>query len=315
MQAEARIFINGKDYGTISADRAADRFREIPDSHAEFSCPRCSMPYVAVAIYPRKTPYQVSPHFRLRDGDTHKAFCPNRALNQNAKEIHVATGRRVDLEILSKVPQILDLPDLLDVRNSDGAPLSLTTSAVTPKTSASAGQSPRQGRVRSNSVKGIVQFRNATLRQIGEYKKAAEILREIPLQLPGPPPYWLDYERAFRRLTQPCAHYRIVYGNVLVQSIDTHVRLVSQEVVADANHPYPGAVGKPALIELPPIDRCGNSDDIAFLARHKNHGKPFKIYCYSIPALICGSLVYHSPHWQVVDFRSLYNFKQKPEAK
>jgi hypothetical protein len=28
MQAEARLYLNGKDYGVISADRAADRLRE-----------------------------------------------------------------------------------------------------------------------------------------------------------------------------------------------------------------------------------------------------------------------------------------------
>jgi hypothetical protein len=53
MQAEARLYIKGKDCGVISADRAADRLREIPVLPANFACPRCSSPYAAVAIHPR----------------------------------------------------------------------------------------------------------------------------------------------------------------------------------------------------------------------------------------------------------------------
>lgn len=92
MQAEARLYINDKDYGVISADRAADRLRETPDLPAEFCCSRCSSPYVAVAIQPRTQPYQVSPYFRLRDGETHREFCPNNAVNRNAKALDTLTA-------------------------------------------------------------------------------------------------------------------------------------------------------------------------------------------------------------------------------
>ena len=38
MQAEARLYVKGKDCGVISADRAADRLRETLGLQADFVC-------------------------------------------------------------------------------------------------------------------------------------------------------------------------------------------------------------------------------------------------------------------------------------
>ena len=238
MQAEARLYVNGKDRGVISADRAAERLRETPELQAEFYCPRCSKPYVAVAIYPRKEPFQVSPHFRLRDGETHKDFCPNGAVNQNAKVIHTLTQNGVNIEILGILPQVLELP----VPFEDQRPVpDFFSFASAAAQSLHNGDSPatRPGKVKTNSIKGIVQFRNDRMREIGDYKRATEILNQIPLQLPGPPPYRLTYERAFRKLIYPTPYHRIVYGTVFVESLQGSVRLSSQGVVAPTRHPLP----------------------------------------------------------------------------
>ncbi|MBV8226131.1 MAG: hypothetical protein JO232_13185 [Verrucomicrobia bacterium] len=311
MQAEARLYLNGRNAGVISADRAADRMREDPELQAEFCCPRCFRPYVAVAIHPRKEPFQVSPHFRLRDGEAHKDFCPNGALNQNAKSIHALTRGRVSIEILGTIPQVLELPRPLE--DHVPAPSLLSFPSVAPKRPADGATPPaRPGKVKTNSVKGVVQFRNDRLREIGDYKRASEILNQIPLQLPGPPPYRLTYEKAFRKLTYPTPYHRIVYGIVFIESLQGNVRLSSQEVVASTNHPYPSAAGKRALIHLPRIEECASSDDVAFLERHEQLGDAFKIYFYTIPTAIGGSLVYHCQYWQLVEFRPLYSPRGRP---
>jgi hypothetical protein len=311
MQAEARLYVNGKDRGVISADRAAERLRETPELQAEFYCPRCSRPYVAVAIYPRKEPFQVSPHFRLRDGETHKDFCPNRAVNQNAKAIHTLTRNRVSIEILGTLPQVLELPEPFE----DHRPvpdLFSFASAAAQRLNNGDNPATRPGKVKTNSIKGIVQFRNDRMREIGDYKRAAEILNQIPLQLPGPPPYRLTYERAFRKLMYPTPYHRIVYGTVFIESLQGSVRLSSQEVVAPTKHPYPSAAGKRALIHLPALGECASMDDVAFLKRHEQRGDAFKIYFYSVPTLIAGALVYDCQYWPLVEFRPLYGPRGKP---
>jgi hypothetical protein len=239
MQAEARLYLNGKDYGVISADRAADRLRETPTLQTDFFCPRCSSPYVAVAIYRRVQPYQVSPHFRLRDGETHRESCPNVAVNRNAKTLDSLTRKQVGIGILGTVPQVLDLPEPADT--STRAPALFYSPApqldsTAPASEASGGL---HGKLKTNSIKGIVQFRNDRLRETGDYARAAEILKKIPLLLPGPPPYRMSYDKAFNRLIYPVPHYRIVYGTAIVQSLENVVRLTSHELVATTNHPTP----------------------------------------------------------------------------
>jgi hypothetical protein len=305
-QAEARFYIEGKDYGVVSADRAADRLGETPDLQADFVCSRCSRPYVAVAIHPRRQPYQVSPHFRLRDGETHREFCPNNADNRNAKRLDTLTRKQIGIEILGTVPQVLELPERLE--ESTWAP-----DFVHPHSRCAIANEPteestvkRTGTVRTNTVKGIVQFRNDRLREKGDYAQASEILKQIPLLLPGPPPYRLSYDKAFCRLIYPVPHYRIVYGIALVESLKDGVRLISQEVVAATNHPFPSAAGKPALILLPSLEVCTSSDDVRFLRKHQNQRTAFKIYLYSLATLMAGSLVYECQHWPLVEFRPLY---------
>ena len=311
MQAEARLYVNCKDRGVISADRAAERLRETPELQAKFYRPRCSRPYVAVAIHPRREPFQVSPHFRLRDGETHKDFCPNRAVNQNAKAIHTLTQNRVSIEILGTLPQVLELPEPFE----DHSPVpDLLSFASTAAQRLNNGENPatRLGKVKTNSIKGIVQFRNDRMREIGDYKRAAEILKQIPLQLRGPPPYRLTYERAFRKLMYPTPYHRIVYGTVFIESLQGSVRLSSQEVVAPTNHFYPSAAGKRALIDLPALEECASLDDVVFLKRHEQRGDAFKIYFYSVPTLIAGALVYDCRYWPLVEFRPLYGPRGKP---
>jgi hypothetical protein len=311
MQAEARLYVNCKDRGVISADRAAERLRETPELQAKFYRPRCSRPYVAVAIYPRKEPFQVSPHFRLRDGETHKDFCPNRAVNQNAKAIHTLTQNRVSIEILGTLPQVLELPEPFE-DHSPAPDLSSFASAAAQRLNNADNPATRLGKVKINSIKGIVQFRNDRMREIGDYKRAAEILNQIPVQLPGPPPYRLTYERAFRKLMYPTPYHRIVYGTVFIESLQGSVRLSSQEVVAPTNHFYPSAAGKRALIDLPALEECASLDDVDLLKRHEQRGDTFKIYFYSVPTLIAGALVYDCRYWPLVEFRPLYGPRGKP---
>ena len=171
----------------------------------------------------------------------------------------------------------------------------------------------RTGTVRTNTVKGIVQFRNDRLREIGDYAQASEILRQIPLLLPGPPPYRLSYDKASRRLIYPVPHYRIVYGIALVESLEDGVRLISQEVVAATNHPFPSAAGKPALILLPSLEVCTSSDDVRFLRKHQNQRTAFKIYLYSLPTLMAGSLVYNASTGRSSNFvRSIAQSREVP---
>jgi hypothetical protein len=306
MQAEARLYVKGKDCGVISADRAADRLRETPALQADFVCSRCSSSYVAVAIQPRTQPYQVSPHFRLRDGETHREFCPNVAVNRNAKMLHTLTRKQVSLELLGTVPQILDLPEQPE-ESTPTPDVLYSPSRDTDSTAATeSARGKRVGSVRTNSIKGIVQFRNDRLREMGNFVQAAEALKQIPLVLPGPPPYRLSYDKAFRRLIYPVAHYRIVYGIALVDCLENGVRLTSQEPVAATNHPFPSAAGKPAVMLLPSLEVCTSADDVRFLRKRESPRIAFKIYFYSLPTLVAGTLVYECQHWPLVEFRPLY---------
>lgn len=314
MQAEARLHIRGKDCDVISADRAADRLRETPELQAKFFCSRCSSPYVAVAIHPRIQPYQVSPHFRLREGETHKESCPNIAVNRNAKALDTLTRKQVGIEILGTVPQVLHLPEPVEELTAPPDFFYSPAPEQVPTTSSEEAQAGSSGRVITNSIKGIVQFRNDRLREAGDYVQASEVLKQIPLLLPGPPPYRLSYDKAFRRMIYAVPHYRIVYGVALIESLENEVRLTSQEVVAATNHPYPSAAGKPALILLPSLEACTSSDDVRFLRKHEHPRRAFKIYFYSLPTLVAGSLVYECQHWPLVEFRPLYRTPAQTRA-
>lgn len=238
--------------------------------------------------------------------ETHREFCPNNAVNRNAKAIDTLTQKRVGIEILRTVPQVLDLPERAEEHSPASAFFYSPGTDTVPRAAEEEARAGRPGRVKTNSIKGIVQFRNDRLREIGDYAQASEVLRQIPLLLPGPPPYRLSYQKEFRKLIYPVPHYRIVYGIALVESLENGVRLTSQEVVAATNHPYPSAAGKPASILLPSLEACTSSDDFTFLRKHQKLGAAFKIYFYSLPTLVAGSLVYDCQYWQLVEFRPLY---------
>lgn len=309
MQAEA-LFDSGSETGIVSADRATDLLCNWPDRCFRFRCPACLVEYTPVAIRPRPEPYRVSPHFRLGENSFHKDGCPYGVTNDNALEIHSKSKRTLRLEILQSVPQILLLPVLKAEKSEPEtvpaiAGSSRVASALTDPTSPSL-----QGKVRSSSIRGIVQFRNSTLKESPTLEAGLSQLALVPLQLPGPPPRRMTYKDAFRKFTSPHPGHRIYFGVVQMESDNEPRVLVTQERISPRRSlSYTPGVGQPAKIILPDLADCTNPIDRRFLLS-KSSGRPFRIYCYCLPVLEQGALSFRVAHWDLVEFRPLFHDHQ-----